>query len=298
MKSLKNLYENHSDKVTQRWSIYLDEYEKKLNQFQKLPIKLLEVGIENGGSLEIFSKYFFNAELILGCDINTKCKELKFDKSSIKFIVGDINDDETKKKIIEYSKFDIIIDDGAHGSVDIVKTFCNYFNYLKEGGLFIVEDLHCSYWKDWGGGIFYPLSSINFFKKLIDIINYEHWGVKKKKDWLLREFCFNFKINAETIPFDQIHSIEFVNSLCFIKKKSSAENKLGNRIIAGKTASVYPEVKKLGNQPSLNLDESENKWSNQKLLPTEELFFCQEKVEKLKKQISDLEKEIVSLKNK
>ena len=77
MISLKNLYENHSDKVTQRWSIYLDEYEKKLNQFQKLPIKLLEVGIENGGSLEIFSKYFFNAELILGCDINTKCKELK-----------------------------------------------------------------------------------------------------------------------------------------------------------------------------------------------------------------------------
>ena len=133
---------------------------------------------------------------------------------------------------------------------------------------------------------------------MIDIINYEHWGVKKKKDWLLREFCFNFKINAETIPFDQIHSIEFVNSLCFIKKKSSAENKLGNRIIAGKTASVYPEVKKLGNQPSLNLDESENKWSNQKLLPTEELFFCQEKVEKLKKEISDLEKEIVSLKNK
>ena len=288
MKSLKNLYENHSDKVTQRWSIYLDEYEKKLNQFQKLPIKLLEVGIENGGSLEIFSKYFFNAELILGCDINTKCKELKFDKSSIKFIVGDINDDETKKKIIEYSKFDIIIDDGAHGSVDIVKTFSNYFNYLKEGGLFIVEDLHCSYWKDWGGGIFYPLSSINFFKKLIDIINYEHWGVKKKKDWLLREFCFNFKINAETIPFDQIHSIEFVNSLCFIKKKPSEENKFGNIIIAGKNAAVNPNVLKVDYKPLPNLNESKNPWSNEDLFPEKKVVLYQKKVEQLEKQVLDL----------
>jgi len=297
MKLLKDLYKNHFGKVTHKWSIYFDQYEYKLSPYKKLPIKLFEIGVENGGSLEIFSKYFSNAELLLGCDIQPKCGELIYDKSNIKVLVGDVNDEKTKVEIIKCSKFDIIIDDGSHGSVDIVKAFCNYFNYLKDDGLFIIEDLHCSYWEEWGGGIFYPLSSINFFKKLIDIINYEHWGVQKQKDWLLREFSFNYKIDIEKLALEQIHSIEFVNSLCFIKKKPLKENQLGKRVVAGKIATVYPDALKANNQPSVNLNESKNLWSNQNLLPTEELFFCQEKVEKLKKQVSDLEKEIQNLKN-
>ena len=297
MKLLKDLYQNHFGKVTHKWSIYFDQYEEKLSPYKKFPIKLFEIGIENGGSLEIFSKYFSNAELLLGCDIQPKCGELLYDKSNIKVIVGGVNEEKTKSEIIKHSKFDIIIDDGSHGSADIVKAFCNYFNYLKDDGLFIIEDLHCSYWEEWGGGIFYPLSSINFFKRLIDIINYEHWGIHKKKDWLLREFSFNHKIDIEKLALEQIHSIEFVNSLCFIKKKPLKENKLGKRVVAGKIATVYPDALKVNNQPSANLNESKNLWSNQDLLPTEELFFCQEKVEKLKKQVSDLEKEIQNLKN-
>ena len=195
MKSLKDLYKNHSGKVSDKWTIYLNEYEDKLSQYQKLPIKIFEIGILNGGSLEIFSKYFLNAELILGCDIDKKCKELHFVEPNIKLVVGDVNNEKIKNEIIRHSKFDIILDDGSHNSDDVVKTFCNYFNYLKNEGLYIIEDLHCSYWREHRGGLFYPASSINFFKKLVDIINYEHWGVEKKKDWLLRGFSENYKIN-------------------------------------------------------------------------------------------------------
>ena len=188
MKSLKDLYRNHSGKVSDKWDIYLNEYEDKLNKYQRLPIKFFEIGILNGGSLEIFSKYFSNAELILGCDIDPKCKELKYkaEDGNIVVITGDVNQNETKEKIIKHSKFDIIIDDGSHNSDDIVKSFCNYFNHLKDDGLYIIEDLHCSYQQQHGGGLFFPISSINFFKKIVDIINYEHWGIKKKKTWLFR----------------------------------------------------------------------------------------------------------------
>ena len=151
---------------------------------------------------------------------------------------------------------------------------------MKDGGLFIIEDLHCSYWERWGGGIFYPISSINFFKKLVDIINYEHWGVEKKKDWLLRGFSENYNINIENLELDHIHSIEFINSLCFIKKKPSEENNLGNRITAGKNAEVYPDALKLNNKPSPNLNESKNPWSNSDLLPEEELVLLKRKLEK------------------
>lgn len=296
MNKLKDLYQSHLGKVSQKWSIYLDEYEKKLKPYKELPIKFFEIGIENGGSLEIISKYFLNAELIIGCDINPKCANLEYEKSNIKVVVGDANNESIKNEIVQHSKFDIIIDDGSHSSIDTVKAFCNYFNYLKEDGLFIIEDMHCSYWEKWGGGILYPISSINFFKKLVDVINYEHWGVEKKSNWLLRGFSHNFKINLEKLKLDEIHSIEFVNSLCFIRKKSSKKNKLGNRVIAGKTAKIYPGVLNLDNKASKILDESKNSWSNKEFLPEEELLLCQKELENIKKEVLNLKQEIKDLK--
>ena len=80
MKTLKEIYKNHSGKVSDKWNIYLDTYEEKLSSLKKSPIKLFEIGVLNGGSLEIFSKYFENAELILGCDIDKNCENLKYNE--------------------------------------------------------------------------------------------------------------------------------------------------------------------------------------------------------------------------
>ncbi len=82
MKTLKDLYENHFGKVSQKWEIYLNQYEEKLSKYKKFPIKLFEIGIENGGSLEIYSKYFSDAELILGCDEHKGKKKFRFKKYS------------------------------------------------------------------------------------------------------------------------------------------------------------------------------------------------------------------------
>ena len=280
MTKLKDLYQNHTGKVSDKWFIYLKEYEDKLSQYQKLPIRFFEIGILNGGSLEIFSKYFSNAELILGCDIDQKCKDLNFDETNIKLIVGDVNDERIKNQVIQYSKFDIILDDGSHNSDDVVGAFCNYFNYLKEGGLYIIEDLHCSYWHEHKGGLFFPISSINFLKKLVDIVNHEHWGVEIKKNWLLKGFAENYKINVENVELDQIHSIEFINSLCFIRKKPPEENKLGKRIVVGESAIVVSDRKKLNNLDAQSLNQSVNPWSNSDLLPEEELALLKKKLGK------------------
>ena len=280
MKLLKDLYKNHNGKISDKWTIYLEKYEEKFERYQKLPIKFFEIGVLNGGSLEIFSKYFLNAELILGCDIDLKCKELKYRQPNIKIIVGDANEEIIKKEIIEHAKFDIIIDDGSHNSSDVVKSFCNFFNHLKDDGLFIVEDLHCSYYKEHGGGLFYPISSMNFFKKLVDVINYEYWGVNRKKEWLLRGFSQNYKADFESLELDCIHSIEFVNSLCFIKKKNSIHNKLGKRIVVGESATVVSDRKKLNNTETSVLNQNDNPWSNNELLPEEELMLLKKELKK------------------
>ncbi len=294
MNSFQDLYKNHTGKISHKWSIYLNQYEQKLKHYQNLPIKLLEVGVQNGGSLEIYSKYFQNAKLLLGCDIDLKCANLKFNSPNIKLIIGDVNEPDVKNKIIKDSKFDIIIDDGSHTSLSIVKAFSNYFNHLKDGGLFIIEDLHCSYWQRWGGGIFFPLSSINFFKKLIDIVNYEHWGIPKKKQWILRDFIFNYKIDIDNLELDKIHSIEFVNSLCFIKKKNSEENILGQSVISGKKAEVDPESLKVTDKYLKSPNENNNIWTNKNLFPDEQVEVQKREIEKLNHKILDLEKKLKS----
>tara|TARA_Y100000590_G_scaffold344352_1_gene393748 strand:- start:490 stop:627 length:138 start_codon:yes stop_codon:yes gene_type:complete len=41
MTTIKNLYKNHLGKVSDKWTMYLDEYDEKLKKYQKLPIKLI-----------------------------------------------------------------------------------------------------------------------------------------------------------------------------------------------------------------------------------------------------------------
>ena len=277
MKTLKEIYKNHSGKVSDKWNIYLDTYEEKLSSLKKSPIKLFEIGVLNGGSLEIFSKYFENAELILGCDIDKNCQKLKYTENNIKLIVGDVNNEKISNQIIKNGDFDIIIDDGSHTSKDIVTSFCKYFKHLKYDGIYIVEDLHASYQKEHGGGLFYPISSMNFFKKLVDIINFEHWGIKKEKNFILRTFKQNYQINMDSINFDEIHSIEFINSLCFIKKKLPKKNVVGKRHVVGNDAIVVSDRKKYHDTEVEILDQSNNPWSNTEVLPEEELEILKKK---------------------
>ena len=157
--TLQQLYAQHSGKVSDKWSSYLTEYDRLLNPFRNKPVRLLEIGIQNGGSLEIWSKYFANATDLIGCDINPDCAHLPYNDPRIDVVIGEVNSHDTRSQLFNRcQQFDIIIDDGSHFPSDIIQTFGHYFPRLAEGGLFIVEDLHCSYWDKFDGGLFYPFS--------------------------------------------------------------------------------------------------------------------------------------------
>ena len=159
-KTLHQLYVEHIGKVSDKWSLYLTEYDRLFDVYRDRPVRLLEIGIQNGGSLEIWSKYFSNASALIGCDINPDCGHLSYDDPRTSVIVGDANTSEVRERVFQRSpQFDIIIDDGSHLSSDIIKSFALYFPRLVEGGLFVAEDLHCSYWNQFEGGLFYPYST-------------------------------------------------------------------------------------------------------------------------------------------
>ena len=239
--SIKDLFYNHDGKITDKWSLYLDVYEEILKPFRDKPLRLLEIGVFNGGSLEVWNKYFNNDDkVIVGLDIDKRCKDLKFSTDKIKVIVGNASDSNVLGLIkdLGIDQFDIIIDDGSHTSWDIVKTFNNLFPILKEGGLYIVEDLHCSYWKNFGGGLLDPFSSIEFFKLLIDVVNYEHWKKVRDVNWLLRDFKVTFGLDIDENELKKIHSVSFYNSLCVIKKDMPNKNILGKRVVIGQEAPI------------------------------------------------------------
>lgn len=237
--SLIDLYHHHKGKASDKWSLYLDIYDVLFKEFINKPIALLEIGIQNGGSLEIWGQYFTQFENIVGCDIDENCKNLTYDNSRISVIVGDCNLESTQKQITEIvSAFDIIIDDGSHLSGDIIKSFSYFFPKLKEDGIYIIEDLHCSYWKPFEGGLFNALSSIAFFKRLADIINAEHWNIDNHISGLLEDFFIHYhcSINNENLAY--IHSISFYNSVCVIRKKNPNKNLLNQRILAGNSFQI------------------------------------------------------------
>lgn len=237
--TLKDLYNTHLGNVSDKWSSYLEKYEEVFSSYRDAPVRVFEIGVQNGGSLEIWSEYFQNAELILGCDINPKCAAISYDNDRIKLILGDIKDPTTLHKVQSASEeMDIIIDDGSHLSGDIINTFCKLFPKLSLGGTYVVEDLHCSYWKQFEGGLNHPKSSISFFKALIDILNHEHWGLDIPRRKHLDEFSIPDEL-SETVLAD-LHSVAFSNSMCIIQKKEQASNVLGQRRVVGRREVVSP----------------------------------------------------------
>lgn len=241
MKTLADLYRQHQGKVSDKWSLYLQEYDDLFTEYRTRPVNFLEIGIQNGGSLEIWSQYFLNARRLVGCDINPMCDKLSYEDSRVKVVVGDINTDRCEQLILELATaFDLIVDDGSHRSSDIIRAFARYFPHLRDGGKFIVEDMHCSYWREFEGGLFDPDSSMAFFKLLADIINRQHWGVGKTVNDLLAKIEKRYDVRFEEKILSHIKSVTFLNSMCVIAKDMPEKSILGERVIAGNEGIVFP----------------------------------------------------------
>ena len=250
MESLEALHRSQRGKVSDKWSSYLPVYDRLFARYREMPLSLLEIGVQNGGSLEVWSRYFSNARMIVGCDINPRCSELRYADPRIQVVVGDVNADETRLEIAALSEnFDLIIDDGSHRSLDVLMAFVNYFPLMNPGGLFFIEDTHALYWEEYQGGILRQTTALAFFKLLADLVNYEHW----QNDLGIAQLFSTFFDRAHLPAFlaeGWVEAIEFRNSMVIISKSERPSHaKLGERVISGSEAAVVPQVLELRPAP-------------------------------------------------
>ncbi|MEL5849772.1 MAG: hypothetical protein U7M05_10460 [Candidatus Igneacidithiobacillus chanchocoensis] len=260
--SLADLFAKHEGKVSDKWSLYLTEYDRLFEPYRHQPIALLEIGIQNGGSLEIWAEFFKKAKAIVGCDINPACANLAYDDARLHVVALNANTDDAESRILECSpQFELIIDDGSHRSGDIVHSFSRYFRHVADGGLYIAEDLHCSYWGDYDGGLYQPCSSLAFFKLLADAINHEHWGIDSQRADLFRDFTSKYGVDTPEEALASVHSVEFLNSICVIRKSRPENNTIGPRRVSGQVATVETAVFGLNGTDISHPDQSANVWA-------------------------------------
>jgi len=97
-----------------------------------------------GASLRVWREYFNKAQII-GADID---KTILFQEDRINTYEVNQLDPISIKNMwskIKYDNFDIIIDDGLHTLNAGVTFFFHSFEKLKEGGIYIIEDVDFSY---------------------------------------------------------------------------------------------------------------------------------------------------------
>ena len=101
----------------------------------------------------------------------------------------------------------------------------------------------------------------------------------------MKIYELNYGVDLSKLQLENIHSIEFVNSLCFIRKKIASDNELGTRIIAGEVAMVDNRIPSLVGTTSRTPDQHSNQWTNRELTPDEELISCNRQLKELKEKI-------------
>jgi O-methyltransferase len=121
---------------------YTAVYEKYFKHMRYRFIKILEIGVGQGGSLRTWLKYFPNAH-VYGMDIDPHCWQPEGElKEKCTVVIGDQANPDDLRRVAELGPFDIIIDDGGH-TMSQQQIACEYlFDYVKQSGLYIIEDLH------------------------------------------------------------------------------------------------------------------------------------------------------------
>lgn len=127
---------------------YLRKYEGFISRFKNKPnFRLLELGAgpdwNIGASARLWDEYFQKEDFQLHVvDIKESAKKLE--KENLRVTVGDLGDQNLLASLA-LEKYDVILDDASHFWGHQTLAFENLFPSLKNGGVYIVEDIHTSF---------------------------------------------------------------------------------------------------------------------------------------------------------
>jgi len=237
MNDLKTYFDTNTDRLIHKWEHYFEIYNRHFSPYRNKEIVILEIGVFQGGSLQMWKNYFGPKAKIYGIDIDPECK--KYEEENIEIFIGSQSDPnflaELKRKI---PKIDILIDDGGHTMNQIKTSFLELFDHVDENGIYAIEDLHTSYWIDYGGGYKRRGSFNEYSKNLVDSLHAWH------------STNSSFKIDKYT---KSVHSLHYYDSITIVEKRAmkapvslSSGMVIGDPFASWKRTPVEKIIRKVG----------------------------------------------------
>jgi len=213
-----------SDKHTPGWHSYGHSYGAAFRRWKYCRVKLLEIGIGGyadslGGRSLLAWQAFFPFGNIIAADIVPKPELaggrrqiVELDQSSVPQLAA-LRDRE--------APFDVIIDDGSHFNAHQILTFQQMFGALKDGGIYVVEDVQTSFWPglvadvEWdGAGIADPAFAGTCYGYFLELAKYVNHA----------EFLDSAHTDPALLVFGkQVRRIAFEHNLILLEKGNNTE---------------------------------------------------------------------------
>jgi Methyltransferase domain len=195
---------------------YLPAYESALSPFRSRPIKMLEIGVARGGSLQMWRRYLHPESTIVGIDIDPTTRQFDDPSRRLHVRIGSQTDISFLQRVVnELGPFDVILDDGSHMNSHIAQTFRHLFpNGLAPGGVYIVEDLHSNYWKPYRDT---PMSFADLTKWLIDAMHAHYQVAGRELDFRAGD---PHRVKELRVPLATtlVEKVEFYDSVAVIHR--------------------------------------------------------------------------------
>jgi hypothetical protein len=207
------VFTSHKGLLSQKWNHYIPFYDEIYNEITDKfggQLNFLELGIQNGGSLQIWRQILGPQAVLYGIDSDPGCKKLDV---SAEIRIGKVSDRKFLTRVmLEMKSVDLVIDDASHDSLHQKIAFETIFPFLSAGGIYIIEDIEHSYYYSKHGGYLRPSSIIQRSKRLIDQLNSDFFLIRPLK---------SFDVNV-----NQVKSITFQKGLIIVRKDSNVEPRI------------------------------------------------------------------------
>jgi cephalosporin hydroxylase len=190
----------HQGRGVQKWASYFQAYERHIHRFAGRPVKLLEIGVNRGGSLQMWKSYLGPDATIVGIDITPSCREAEEPQVHVR--IGSQVDELFLQSVIdEFGVFDVILDDGSHLSAHQIATMRYLYPRISPTGVYLVEDTNTSYVARYEGGYKRHGTFMEHCKDLVDGIQGHH--LKNNPDPAFTETTMSMHIYDSLVAFEK-----------------------------------------------------------------------------------------------
>jgi cephalosporin hydroxylase len=173
-----------------------ETYEPYLQARRDEPLRIVEFGIENGGSLRMWRDYFPRAQIV-GVDIVKN--KAQWASERIEVVIGDQKDPKVLARVVEGGALDVVIDDGSHRAEDQQLTLLQVWPHLAPSGIYIVEDVHTSYREKYDMAWRQPGTTVEFLKGVLDDVHQ--------------------KVHKQPVTLDDLDYMHMYFTTCVLKRR-------------------------------------------------------------------------------